>query len=84
MILSVRGTEVASVADVERLIHAGKPGDEVPLVFERRGQRINAMLQLVQDPRMEIVRAEDIGRPLTPSQQQFRQAWLSSRARNTF
>ena len=84
VILSVRGTEVANVADVERLIHAGKPGDVVPVVFERRGQRINAMLQLVQDPLIEIVRAEDIGRPLTPSQRQFRQAWLSSRARNTF
>jgi predicted metalloprotease with PDZ domain len=84
VILSVRGTEVASAAEVERLIHTGKPGDEVPLEFERRGQRINAMLRLVQDPLVEIVRAEDIGRPLTPSQQRFRQAWLSSRARNTF
>ena len=84
VILSVGGTEVASVADVERLIHSGKPGDEVPLVFERRGQRVNAMLRLVQDPRIEIVRAEDNGRAVTPSQQRFRQAWLSSRARNTF
>ena len=84
VILSVGGTEVASAADVERLIHTGKPGDEVPLVFERRGQRINASLRLGQDPLMEIVRAEDIGRVLTPPQQRFRQSWLSSRARNTF
>jgi len=84
VILSLRGTDVTSAADVERLIHTGKPGDDVPLVFERRGQRINATLRLVQDPLMEIVRAEDIGRALTPSQQRFRQMWLSSRARNTF
>jgi predicted metalloprotease with PDZ domain len=84
VILSVGGTEVASVADVERLIHSGKPGDDVPLVFERHGRRINAMLRLVQDPRVEIVPAEDSGRALTPAQQRFRQAWLSSRARNIF
>ena len=56
----------------------------VPLVFERHGRRINAMLRLVQDPRVEIVPAEDSGRALTAAQQRFRQAWLSSRARNTF
>lgn len=84
IILSVGGTEVASVADFERLIRTGKPGDEMSLVFERRGQRVSAMLRLVQDPRIEIVRAEDSGRTLTPSQQRFRQAWLSAGARNTF
>ena len=84
VILSVGGTEIASVADFERLVRTGKPGDELSLVFERRGQRVNAMLRLVQDSRIEIVRAEESGRTLTPSQQRFRQAWLSSRARNTF
>ena len=55
VIVAVGGAEVAGVADVERLIRARKPGDEIPIVFERRGQRVTATLRLVQDPRVEIV-----------------------------
>jgi predicted metalloprotease with PDZ domain len=84
MILAVAGVEVASAVDFERLVQARKPGDEVPLVFARRGQRVTAMLRLVQDPLLEIVRAEDIDRPVTSAQQRFRDGWLSSAARNTF
>jgi S1-C subfamily serine protease len=84
VILAVAGSDVASASDFERLIRARKPGDEVPLVFERRGQRITATLRLVQDPQLEIVRAEDIGRPITDAQRRFREAWLSSPPRNSF
>jgi predicted metalloprotease with PDZ domain len=84
VIVAVGGAEVTAVADVERLINARKPGDEIPVVYERRGRRVNAMLRLVQDPRLEIVRAENTGQSLTPAQRRFRDEWLSSRARNTF
>ena len=39
-----------------------EPGDEVPFVFERRGERLAALLRLVGIRGLEIVRAEDIGR----------------------
>jgi len=84
VILAVGGTAVTSASDFERLIRARKPGDEVSLVFERRGERVAAMLRLVQDPRLEIVRTEDIGRPMTDAQRRFREAWLSSPPRNSF
>ena len=84
VLVSVGGNDVRSIGDFERLIRAHMPGEDVMIVYERRGQRMAAMVRLVQDPRLEIVRAEDAGRPLTPDQQRFRQAWLSSRARNTF
>jgi predicted metalloprotease with PDZ domain len=84
VILAVAGVDVAAATDFERLIRARKPGQEVPIVFERRGQRVTATLKLVEDPRLEIVRAEDVGRPLTAVQQRFRDAWLSSPARNAF
>jgi hypothetical protein len=48
-------------------------------VFERRGMRVAATIRLVEDPRMEIVRAEDTGQNLTPEQRQFRSAWLEGR-----
>ncbi|MBF8301089.1 MAG: peptidase Do, partial [Acidobacteria bacterium] len=68
VILAVGGTDVASAADVDRAIGARKPGDQIPLVFERRGQRVTGLLRLVEDPRIEIVRAEDAGRALTQEQ----------------
>jgi predicted metalloprotease with PDZ domain len=84
LILAVAGTPVESTSSFERAIRARKPGDEVPVVFERRGQRVTATLRLVQDPRLEIVALENLGRPVTDAQRRFRDAWLSSPARNTF
>ena len=85
VILTVGGTAVATVVDVERLISSRKAGDDLAIVYERRGKRVEAVLRLVQDPRIEIVRADaDTGRPLAPAQQRFRQTWLSSRLRNSF
>jgi predicted metalloprotease with PDZ domain len=84
VILAVAGTDIASTSDFERVIRARKPGDAVPVVFERRGQRVAATLRLAQDPRLEIIAFEDLGRPMTDGHRRFRDAWLSSQARNTF
>ena len=84
VILSVRGTEVASAADVERLIHAASRATRCRLCSSAAASASTPCSGSCRIRSSEIVRAEDIGRPLTPSQQQFRQAWLSSRARNTF
>jgi predicted metalloprotease with PDZ domain len=84
IIVSLAGTEVSGIADFERLIRARKPGDDVAVVFLRRGERVMTMLRLAEDPTLEIVRTEDLGRPLTDAQRQFRNAWLSSSGRNTF
>ena len=84
LILAVAGVDVASAADFGRAIGGRRPGDQVPLVFERRGQRITNMLRLAENPQVEIVRAEDVGQTLTEEQRRFRDAWLSSSARDTF
>jgi predicted metalloprotease with PDZ domain len=84
VILTVAGLDVATAADFGRAIGGRRPGDEVPLVFERRGQRVTGTLRLVENPQIEIVRAEDAGQTLTEEQRQFRDAWLSSPARDTF
>jgi hypothetical protein len=62
---------------VREAIARRKPGDDVPIVFERRGgERVTAMLRLVADPRVEVVTAEEAGRTLTAAQRDFRRAWL--------
>ena len=80
VILAVGGKDVTSAVDVERVVSAGAPGQQIPIVFERRGVRVNAMLRLVEDPRVEIAPAEALGQSLTPEQRRFREEWLGSRA----
>ena len=75
VILEVAGLNVTSAADFTQAIDRSAPGDEVALVFERRGQPVASMLRLVPDPRVEIV---DVGQALTPEQRRFRNAWLTS------
>ena len=65
-------------------VQAHKPGDAVPMTFERRGQLVSATLRLVEDPRVQAIPAEDAGQPLSDAQRTFRDAWLSSRARMRF
>jgi predicted metalloprotease with PDZ domain len=84
VILSIGGAEVTGAGEVARAIRAGRPGDRLPLVFERRGRRVTATLRLTADPRLELTPAERIGQTLTAEQQRFRAQWLSSASGNTF
>jgi len=84
IIVSIGGTRVMRADDVDRALTARKPGDTVSVAFERRGQQVNASLRLVEDPRVELVTAEQAGQPVSDAQRRFREAWLSSAARNVF
>ena len=84
VITSIGGTRVASAGDVDRAIGARKPGEVVPIAFERRGQPVTGSLRLVEDPRREAVPAEQAGQVITEAQRRFRDAWLSSAARTSF
>jgi PDZ domain-containing secreted protein len=84
IILAVGGAEVRSVEDVERGIASRRPGEQVALVFERRGNRVTSTLRLVADPRVEVLTVERAGGTLTAEQRRLREGWLSSGARNTF
>jgi predicted metalloprotease with PDZ domain len=76
VIVSIGGTAVARAADVERAIAARKPGDPLPVVFDRRGERISAAMTLAEDPRRELIAAEDAGQAVTEDQRRFRDRWL--------
>jgi hypothetical protein len=56
-----------------------KPGDRVPIIFLRRGTQTNGSLTLEEDPRLELVPTERIGRALTDAERAFRNAWLSTK-----
>ena len=79
-ILSIGGgTAVTTESTVREAFARRKPGDEVSIVFERRGgERVTSTLRLVPDPRVEIVTVEETGRMPTGAQRAFRKAWFGS------
>jgi predicted metalloprotease with PDZ domain len=65
VIVSIGGVAVNAAGDFTRAVSQRKPGESVPIVFERRGQRVTGTLRLVEDPRVVVVAAEDAGQSLT-------------------
>ena len=84
VLVTVSGTKVTRTGDVEKLIAARKPGEPLPVVYERQGVRTSTALKLVEDPRLDVVPFEDAGQPVSDAQRRFRDAWLSSAARSSF
>ena len=82
VIVSVGGSRVAAMADIDRALMARKPGDSLQIVYERRGERVTSVLKLVENPGLELVPAEEAGQTLTDVQRKFRDAWLNSAARS--
>jgi len=78
VILSIGGQDMGSVADVDRAFRSRRPGEVVPIAFDRRGERITSTIRLVEDPRIELAPVEDTGQALTPEERQYREAWLGS------
>jgi predicted metalloprotease with PDZ domain len=81
-IVSVGGARVASSGDIERALTTRKPGDSLQVVYDRRGERITAILKLVEDPTLELVPTEEAGQTLTAEQRKYRDSWLASAARS--
>jgi predicted metalloprotease with PDZ domain len=78
VILSFAGNTVDGPEDLERGLKEAKPGRSVRIVFRRRGKEMSGDVRLVEDPRMEVVPAEQAGTTLSESQRRFREQWLSS------
>jgi predicted metalloprotease with PDZ domain len=77
VIVSIGGTRVTTAAELERAISTRRPGDPLPVVYERRGERVTSALMLVEDPHHELIAAEDAGQTLADEQRRFRDRWLS-------
>ncbi len=82
IIVSLGGSRVTAIADIERALMTRKPGDSLQIVYERRGERITSILKLVENPSLELVPAEEAGQTLSDAQRTFRDSWLGSAARS--
>ena len=82
----VAGDEAFAADFFERFIE-GRDVVDYARLLSRAGfllrQRTSPTNRLA-DPPLEVVPVEQAGQPLTEAQRSFREAWLSSRARNTF
>ena len=78
-IVSIEGKPVAAATDVSGAVAAHKPGDKIAVTFEGRAGRKDAAVTVTENPRVEVVLAEDAGRTPTAEQLGFRSRWLSSK-----
>jgi predicted metalloprotease with PDZ domain len=77
---TVDGQKVATVADLERIVRAKKPGDVIKVGFESRGESQEATITLRASPRLEFVTFEAAGREVTDAIRAFRASWVGSKA----
>jgi predicted metalloprotease with PDZ domain len=78
VIVSIAGRAGPRGEEVIRAIEERKPGETVPITFERRGSRVSATLTLATNPSHELVMAEAAGQTPSDAQRRFREAWLGS------
>ena len=83
-LVSIGGVRITGPGDFERAINSRHPGDEVSITYQRNGQEFTASMRLTQHPALTVTAVEDSGQRLGDAEQRFRDAWLSSRARNAF
>ncbi len=78
-LVSVAGQPVTSQAALSSIVAGHRPGEQVAVVYEQRGERKTATVQLVADPALEVVTYERAGLPVTPAMAAFRNSWLGSK-----
>ncbi|MEJ8758220.1 PDZ domain-containing protein [Pontibacter sp. H259] len=81
VILTLGGKKISKEKDLEKVLKNHKPGDVIPVSYTRRGTTKTATITLTEAPYLEVALYENIGKELTPAMQQFRNAWLGSKAK---
>jgi len=77
-LVSLGGTTLTSPDQVEEIAAGHAPGEALDLVFESRGQTLEASLVLAEDPRLEVLTYEAAGLPVTEAMRELRADWLGS------
>ncbi|PRY16531.1 putative metalloprotease with PDZ domain [Pontibacter ummariensis] len=80
IILTLDGQKIRTEKDLKKVLRAHKPGDSLPITFNRLGETREATIVLDEVPTLEVVPYESIGKQLTPEMERYRQAWLGSKA----
>jgi predicted metalloprotease with PDZ domain len=72
------GKDVKSVDQLDACLGRHSLGDKVKLKAQTRGGEKEVEVTLLQDPRVEVVTDEHLGKEVTEKMKEFREAWLAS------
>ncbi|WP_439880014.1 M61 family metallopeptidase [Pontibacter sp. MBLB2868] len=81
VILTLDGRKIKKEKDLQKVLSKHKPGDSIPVTFNRLGQTRSTTLVLEEVPTLEVVPYETIGKEVSPEIQAYRQAWLGSKVK---
>jgi predicted metalloprotease with PDZ domain len=76
---SLDGTAINNARDMQRLLATHKPGDELPITYTSLGKEYQATITLAEDPQLEVLTYEQVGKRLTDEMKAFREDWLGSK-----
>lgn len=79
VVLSLDGRDLAAESDLRAVLGAHAPGDEIPVRWESDDGVHRGILQVGEDPTLEIVPYEKVGREVTAGMEALREAWQGSK-----
>jgi predicted metalloprotease with PDZ domain len=81
LILKADGKDIKSGQDFNDLVASKNVGDKIMVAYKNRTGEHETTVTLEENPYLEIVTYEKAGKQLTKEQQDFRNAWLSSKVK---
>nr|WP_295928343.1 PDZ domain-containing protein [uncultured Dyadobacter sp.] len=78
-ILKLDGRAVTKNDELTAILKNHKPGDQIAVEYKHRDDPKTAMLELAENPRLQVVTYEKAGKTLSTEMETFRRAWLGSK-----
>ena len=82
LITAADGKAIATLDDWQAAVRAHKPGDSMPVEFNRHGSVVKAAITVEEDPTVEVVTLESTGGTLSAEQKAMRDGWLGSKRKS--
>jgi predicted metalloprotease with PDZ domain len=78
-VVSLDGVAITGPSRLEEAVQRRRPGDIVRIAIRRRGVAQDLALTVGEDPRLQLIPVERMGRQPSPAEREFRQRWLGSK-----
>jgi len=78
-LVSFDGVAVSSRSRLDEAVERRRPGEAIRLSVRRRGVIQELAITVGEDPRLQLVPVERVGRALSPAESEFRRRWLGSK-----
>lgn len=83
-IQTIDGKKITTNADVDSLLVKHAVGDVIVIECNQRGEDKKLSVTLTENPKLEIVPFEKIGKEITPAIKSFRESWLGKKSSEQF